>query len=89
MNRKQNECIHIGAAIERTVRGRMSIRSFAGMLNCDRSTVYAIFRRKSIDIERLGKISKILETDFIEIYYRNTDSEVRQTGQFDGNIEKK
>jgi hypothetical protein len=59
--------------------------------NCDRDTACAIFRRKSIDIERPGKIPKIPETDFIEIYYRNTDrtdNDVRQTGQFDGNIEK-
>jgi transcriptional regulator with XRE-family HTH domain len=64
--------IHIGNIIkQKLVESSMSVKNFADKINCDRTTVYDIFKRKSIDVERLIKISQALEFDFInEIYLK-------------------
>ncbi len=41
---------------------------FAKKLNCDRSNVYDIFARKSIDTELLFKISEILHFNFFALF---------------------
>jgi hypothetical protein len=61
--------VHIGRIIEQKVRKSMSISEFAAHLNCERSVIYAIFKRKSVDLERLIQISSILDFDFIHAYY--------------------
>lgn len=49
----------------------MTIQQFADAINCDRTTVYDIFKRKSIDSEKLIRISQELNFDFVyEIYYK-------------------
>ena len=71
---KYNNCshIHIGKLIaERLAMRGMTYADFARKLYIDRTTVYSIIRSKSIDIERLIKISNILQYDFIsEVYYK-------------------
>lgn len=47
----------------------MSAADFARKIHHARSTVYDIFKRKSIDIDLLLKISEVLEYDFIENVY--------------------
>lgn len=47
----------------------MSYAEFARRLNVERTTVYNIVRTKSIDVERLIKISDILDYDFLRIEY--------------------
>ena len=48
----------------------MTIAEFARRINRERTTVYDIFERKSIDIDLLINISNTLEYDFIhEIYF--------------------
>ncbi len=65
--------IHIGSAIAQQIAcAGMSYAEFARRLNCDRTTVYGIVKSKSIDIERLIRISEILDFDFIEQVYRHT-----------------
>jgi transcriptional regulator with XRE-family HTH domain len=79
MNTMQN--IHIGSIIEQKLNERsISIEHFADMINRHRTTVYSIFRRKSIDIELLIKISEALEYDFVhEVYFpENTVRNERQ-----------
>jgi predicted transcriptional regulator len=63
--------IHIGSIIRQKLsESSMTIKEFSGKINCDRTTVYDIFKRKSIDVERLIKISQVLNYDFInEVYY--------------------
>jgi predicted transcriptional regulator len=61
--------VHIGALIEQKVRESMNISGFANILNCERKTVYGIFKQQSIDIDLLMKISEILDFDFIQTYY--------------------
>ena len=62
--------IHIGSIIKQKLQeNSMTIKEFSKKINCDRTTVYDIFKRKSIDVERLVKISEVLNFDFVnEIY---------------------
>ena len=64
--------IHIGSIVKQKVmESSMTIKEFAGRINCERTTVYDIFERKSIDSELLIRISEALNFDFYnEIYLR-------------------
>ena len=63
--------IHIGSRIrEVLVKKQMTISEFAGRISRDRTTLYNIFKRKSLDIELLLLISNALDFDFIhEVYF--------------------
>lgn len=62
--------IHIGLLIRQKLEERqMAIAEFATLLHYERTNVYKIFKRKSVDIELLMRISEILQYDFLtEIY---------------------
>ncbi len=63
--------IHIGKLIEEEChRQGRSIKWFADRLCCDRTNIYHIFKRESIDTALLVRISRILEHDFFR-YYAN------------------
>ena len=63
--------IHVGSLIkEELKRQERSISWFARKLYCDRSNVYDIFRRKSIDTDLLLRISHVLNHDFFQYYCR-------------------
>jgi predicted transcriptional regulator len=66
--------IYIGTIIEQKfLETPMTVQEFADKINCDRTTVYDIFKRKSIDSEKLIRISQVLNFDFVnEIYYKQT-----------------
>ena len=60
---------HIGQIIEKGLhRQERSVTWFARRLYCDRTNVYNIFRRQSLDTELLLRISIILEYNFFQIY---------------------
>ena len=63
--------IHIGRIIEGVFheQGR-SPSWFADQLHCDRTNVYNIFKRESIDTALLVRISNILQHNFLQ-YYAN------------------
>lgn len=62
--------IHIGHLIECKIKERqMSYAEVARQLYVDRTTIYSIIQSKSIDIERLIALGKILEYDFIREVY--------------------
>jgi len=63
--------IHIGTIIlEKLTEKSMTKTELADRINKERSTVYDIFDRKSIDTELLIDISKALNYDFIrKVYY--------------------
>lgn len=62
--------IHIGRLIDACIKELgLSYAEFARRLNVERTTVYNIVRTKSIDVERLIKISDILDYDFLRIEY--------------------
>ena len=61
--------IHIGQLIEaELIRQERTISWFAKKLCCDRTNVYSIFKRQSIDTELLLRISITLHYDFFALY---------------------
>lgn len=67
--------IHIGKLIEEELyRQEHSITWFAKKLYCDRTNIYSIFKRESINTELLLRISQILHHNFFS-YYINELSE--------------
>ena len=74
--------IHIGDIIKQQIAKKsITIKEFAEMINCERTTVYNIFERKSIDSELLLKISEALNFDFYNEFYLN-----RKTNNFSKKI---
>lgn len=69
--------VHIGQLIEKELhRQERSVAWFARKLYCDRTNVYSIFRRQSIDTAQLLRISFILKHNFFNYYiqeYNNRD----------------
>lgn len=59
--------LHIGQLIKvvfaRQTKDR-NINWFAIQMHCQRANVYKIFHKRSLDIQQLWKISKILDYDF-------------------------
>lgn len=63
----ENKNIHIGQLVKSVFDDRhLSVSELARQLHCDRSNVYSIFQRRSIDIELLAKLSKVLNYNFLE-----------------------
>ncbi len=61
--------IHIGKEIQAVFdETEHSISWFAKKLNFDRTNIYSIFNRKSIDTDLLFEISEILHHDFFALY---------------------
>ncbi|MFI3319933.1 MAG: XRE family transcriptional regulator [Rikenellaceae bacterium] len=61
--------IHIGQIIEAEVRSRgLGITWFAKELCCDRTNVYSIFKRPSIDTAMLMRVCVVLDRNFFEVY---------------------
>lgn len=66
--------IFIGKIIEEELRNQeRSVVWLSRKLNCNRTKVYKIFNRTSIDTELLLKISNILKRDFFEPYTSRID----------------
>lgn len=62
--------IHIGKLIkEKLDEKNMTKAEFARRIHIHRSTAYLLFEQKSIDIELLLTISKVLEYNFVEEVY--------------------
>ena len=70
--------IHAGERIkEYLATSGMSVSKFARLLNCHRQNVYDIFKRKTIDVTLLQRISRVLEHDFVsEIYASKQSSKI-------------
>ena len=69
--------IHIGKEIEAELRRQeRTISWLARKLVCDRSTVYAIFQRQSINTEVLLQISLILNVNFFKLYLKELESKM-------------
>lgn len=61
--------IHIGQLIEAELRRQeRTVAWFARNLPCERTNVYDIFKRRSIDTELLLRISRLLQHDFFRYY---------------------
>lgn len=63
--------IHIGKLIEQELRKQeRSVTWFANKLYCERTNVYSIFKRESIDTALLLRISEILHHNFFDYYIK-------------------
>ena len=68
--------IHIGLEIKSELeRQERSVSWFARKLCCERTNVYSIFKRKSIDTDMLTRISRILQHNFFELYDNEVDKQ--------------
>ena len=66
---KRPSRLHIGNLIkEELEKQERTVSWFARKLCCDRSNVYKLFKRSTIDTELLLRVSKILNYDFFELY---------------------
>ncbi|MCF0191794.1 MAG: XRE family transcriptional regulator [Marinilabiliaceae bacterium] len=66
--------IHIGQEIEACLhKQERSVAWLARQLNCDRTNIYKIFKKESIDTLLLQRISKVLNYDFFALYSDNVD----------------
>ena len=70
--------IHIGKLIEEELRRQeRSVTWFADKLCCERTNVYSIFKRQSIDTVLLLRISLVLQRNFFSVYLE----ELEKNGQ--------
>lgn len=66
---------NIGEIIRRKLdESDISYTEFAKRIHCERQSLYYLFKCKSIDIDRLMLISKVLNYDFIRHIYLKDDS---------------
>ena len=71
--------IHIGSIIKEIFdQQELSASLFAKQLCCDRTNVYSIFKRESIDTALLEKISTILNHDFFQYYSKDLESGTKE-----------
>jgi len=63
--------IHLGMLVEQKMKERnISINEFAQAIHCDRTNVYSIFKRKSMDVQLIVRISNALDYDFLQYYHQ-------------------
>ena len=67
--------VHVGELIhqELKLQGR-TVNWLAKEIYCERSNIYKMFCRKSIDLAQLMKISEVLEHNFLKDCYEESDS---------------
>lgn len=59
--------LHIGRLIKEVFdASSMSITTFANRLNCERTNAYSIFKRRTMDLELLIRISEVLDHNFLD-----------------------
>ncbi|MDE7351340.1 MAG: XRE family transcriptional regulator [Muribaculaceae bacterium] len=75
----EREPIFIGKIIEEELRRQeRTVTWLSRKIHCDRSNVYDIFSRSSIDTDLLYKISVALNKDFFTFYSTNFQSFINQ-----------
>ena len=72
-----NNDVHIGKIIDKVLKEKgLTYTQFARLLYCDRSTIYGLVQNKSIDVDKLVRISMILDYDFLKCYYPDDSSKL-------------
>lgn len=62
--------VHIGEMIhQELVRQGRTVNWFAKGIYCEKSNVYKMFKRKSIDLDQLIKVSQVLNHNFLRDCY--------------------
>lgn len=81
-NNAKQPSLHIGKLIkEELERQERTVSWFARKLYCDRSNIYKIFKRPTIDTELLLRISNILQHDFFGDYRERFNANTTPTPQ--------
>lgn len=76
---KNSNEIFIGDLIEKELRRQeRSVSWLARKLNCDRTNVYDIFKRRSIDSELLCNISVALNVNFFDHYNKMFEEKISE-----------
>ena len=58
--------VHIGSLIhEELMRQGRTVNWFAKEIFCEKSNIYKMFKRKSIDLAQLMKVSEVLDHNFL------------------------
>ena len=74
--------IHIGKLIEKELHHQeRSVTWFSKKLCCDRTNIYKIFQKSSVDTELLLRISTILHRDFFQYYSHELYSSTNEVPQ--------
>ena len=61
------EDVHIGQMVKAVFdESGMSVSELARQLHCERTNVYTIFRRRTVDVELLALLSEILNHNFLD-----------------------
>ena len=69
--------VHIGNIIKEIFDEQgLSASWLAKQLCCDRTNIYSIFKRESIDTSLLVKISVILKHDFFKYYIKDLENSI-------------
>ena len=71
--------IHIGNIIKKQFDAQgCTVSWLAKQLCCDRTNIYSIFKRESIDTALLEKISIILNHDFFKYYSQDINLDAKE-----------
>ncbi len=61
------EKLHIGQMIKAVFdESGISVSELARQLHCERTNVYTIFKRRTVDVELLANLSEILDHNFLD-----------------------
>lgn len=72
--------IHIGKEIRIILdKSGMTYTEFARKIHCERQSLYYLFKSKSIDIDRLVLISKVLNHNFLQLYIPSIETQQKLT----------
>lgn len=76
---KDSNEICIGDLIEKELRRQeRTVTWMARKLNCDRTNVYDIFKRRSIDSELLCRVCVVLNVNFFEYYNKIVNERIAE-----------
>lgn len=65
--------VHIGEMIQKELnRQGRTVNWLAKAIYCEKSNVYKMFRRKSLDLEQLMKVSTVLNHNFLKECYEES-----------------
>lgn len=62
-----NDNVHIGQLVKSVFdESGMTVSELARQLRCERTNVYTIFKRRTVDVELLAMLSEILNHNFLD-----------------------
>lgn len=79
--------LHIGHMVKSVFdKSGLSVAEFARRIHCERTNVYKIFNRQSVDVELLVKISEILNHNFLADVMNHHGFETKTVNKLSLNI---